>query len=217
MTLETKNTLSAPQLLHETARGWWFSKPPGWLSVYPTISTEDPILAAWVQSQSGKNVFPVHRLDRETSGVILIAKDREYHREASQWFERRNVMKIYHFLARTEDLKAGSPPVWRCQDPVAGRQSETQFQVIQKKTHCFLGEARPKTGRRHQIRIHLSNHKLSILGDSSYGGATQILNLQSTQIPVNRVMLHSFRLRTPDGNDVIAPYFPDFETIWSGQ
>lgn len=208
MDQKTNHDRTAPELLYETSRSWWFSKPPGWLSVYPTHSTNDPVLAAWVQEQTGKPVFPVHRLDRETSGVILFAKDRDFHRQASQWFQSRKVLKVYHFLALVSDLKPHAPPVWSCTDPIDGRPSETQFQLLQKKGSIFLGEARPKTGRRHQIRIHLKSSGIPILGDTEYGGSIEGLTESS-----RRVMLHSFRLKTPDGIDVIAPYYPDFERL----
>ena len=190
--------MQEPHLLYETEKAWWFSKPAGWLSVYPTHPGSEPVLAAWVERQYHSRAYPVHRLDRETTGVILIAKTAEFHREASIWFEKRQVQKVYHFLAGP----LADSPVWTCKAPIEGRTSETQFQVLERGQNFFLGEARPKTGRRHQIRIHLKTLGMPILGDKQYGGSAGA-----------RVFLHAFRLKTPDGVDVIAPYESDFEEL----
>ncbi len=190
--------MEQPLLLTETSQAWWFAKPSGWLSVYPSHPSEEPVLAAWIERKSGQKVYPVHRLDRETTGVLLIAKTAEFHREASIWFEKRQVQKVYHFLA--EPLP--SSPVWTCKVPIEGRESETRFQVLERGQTAYLGEARPKSGRRHQIRIHLKATGMPIIGDRHYGGRE-----------ASRVFLHAFRLKTPDGNDIIAPYPADFEEL----
>lgn len=163
----------------------------------------------------------MHRLDRETSGLILFARGPEAHREASLWFENRKVKKTYDFLAQ------GSPltPVIKCDQAVNGQASLTQIRVKHRFGGHFLGEAQPVTGRRHQIRIHLSQQGFPIWGDPEYGGLREISGLPdlalggeasqdfqggSVSLRIERVALHARSLRLPDGTDLTCPWPKDF-------
>lgn len=128
----------------------------------------------------------VHRLDAETSGVLLLARSPGALHALSRLFAEQAVKKRY--LA----VVAGTPakPVWTCRlplvtptgpggrarvEPRAGRPAETSFAVLATRRHPLWGplalvEARPRTGRTHQIRVHLAVTSLPVLGDALYGG-----------------------------------------------
>lgn len=174
-------------------------KPPGVLTV--PGRTPEPSLVELIREEHG-DVWVVHRLDRETSGVVLFARSQEAHREACLWFEKREVRKFYDCLA------AGEPaaPVLRLDAPIAGQKSLTQVQARERyAAGAFLARARPLTGRTHQIRIHLAEAGHPLLGDPQYGGARQLGTLT-----VERVALHAARLELPGGEVFEAPWPADF-------
>src|SRR5262245_19467066 len=93
----TRETSAEPVVLKQTDRWVVVSKPAGWLSVRPseTEVRPRPILVDWVRENHGET-FAVHRLDLETSGAILFARNAEAHREANTWFQKHLVKKTYH-------------------------------------------------------------------------------------------------------------------------
>ncbi len=131
---------------------------------------------------SGRDLYPVHRLDRETSGVVLFAKHKDSHQLLSKLFESRQMKKTYWAFT------AGSPE-WdtcRCSIPLLraegkkgrgralidlkkGKPSETDFLVKERFGDIAWVEASPLTGRLHQIRIHLRALGTPILWDGGYG------------------------------------------------
>lgn len=130
---------------------------------------------------SGRDLYPVHRLDRETSGVVLFAKNEDVHRKLSILFESREVKKTYWtFTAGVPewDYCVSQIPLSRAEgkkgrgralvDLRKGKPSETEF--IVKETYGDIAwiEARPHTGRLHQIRLHLKNLDVPILWDQAY-------------------------------------------------
>jgi RluA family pseudouridine synthase len=150
----------------------------------------------------------VHRLDRETSGVMVFPKNRP----AAAWFsdalKEGRVGKVYRALV------AGSPAAdsWESDAPIApagksrfaveqgGRQARTAFRVLSRGNAATLVEARPRTGRTHQIRLHLAHDGHPVLGDDRYGGP-----------PCPRMMLHcrAMSFRAADGRPVSAEAPPD--------
>jgi 23S rRNA pseudouridine1911/1915/1917 synthase len=139
----------------------------------------------------------VHRLDRDTSGLIVVAKN-----ERSLWalqdqFRRKSVEKVYLALVdgrppstravsrpRSSILSRSAWPWW----PGKGRQAVTEYRVREVfPEHVWL-EARPLTGRTHQIRVHLSFLGCPVAGDRVYG-------LRKPTLDLSRQMLHAWRLR----------------------
>lgn len=120
-----------------------------------------------------------HRLDKETSGILLIAKNPETYRAVSMAFEHREVEKVYHAvidgrhvfenqLVDLPILNQGNKNV--VIDRYQGKPSETIFNSIRYFNHFTLVECRPITGRMHQIRIHLATQHAAIVGDHLYKG-----------------------------------------------
>ncbi|MEM9846499.1 MAG: RluA family pseudouridine synthase [Bacteroidota bacterium] len=112
---------------------------------------------------------PVHRLDFPTSGVLLIAKTSSALRALKKQFEDHQIQKIYHAVVTQKIANCGI-----IEQPIEGKWASTSFRVLDavvsaKYDYLSLLEVKILTGRRHQIRIHLSQKGNPILGDSTYG------------------------------------------------
>ena len=122
-------------------------------------------------------IFTVHRIDKETSGLVLFAKTAAGHANLSQQFENRTVSKVYKAIVH------GDPPEQHGEinlplsernrrmrvDEKNGKESATDFTVLERFHGYAFVEARPRTGRMHQIRVHLKEIGLPIVGDPLYG------------------------------------------------
>lgn len=152
-------------------------KPAG-VAAVPERANDGTCLAAALAAQLGRRVFPVHRLDKEVSGVILFALSAEAHRFLNTAFERRRVHKTY--LAVTHGrMETGGGAIARPirefgsgrmgVDDARGKPSETRYEVLGRCARFSLVRAFPLTGRRHQIRVHLYSIGHPIAGDARYG------------------------------------------------
>jgi 23S rRNA pseudouridine955/2504/2580 synthase len=182
------------------------------------------------------NVQMNHRLDKETSGALAIAKNPEAYRSLSIQFENREVKKIYHAvcdgLHNFKDHQVIAPILPLEKGIVKinfreGKPAETIFNTIASYRAHTLVSCMPITGRMHQIRIHLSYINAPITGDEQYGGKPFYLssikkkfNLKkdTDELPLfRRVALHasslSFRLRNEVMVEVEAPYPKDFKIL----
>lgn len=121
----------------------------------------------------------VHRLDKDTSGIIIIAKDEKTYLAFLEKFKHRLVKKTYDALVLGSFQESGGVidmPIGRSLKErkkmsitIKGRESLTNFKVISQFDNCALIEAHPKTGRTHQIRVHFSYINHPIVGDKDYG------------------------------------------------
>jgi len=159
----------------------------------------------------------VHRLDKETSGCLVVAKNDAAHQHLSGQFAQREVKKIYlalvaGILKRTRgtiDAPIGRHPVQRKKmavAPMRGRVAKTDYRVLQSGSGVSLVECEIHSGRTHQIRVHLHHLGHPVIGDSLYG----------KKLPTApRQMLHAWKLgfRHPRTNDPLsfeAPVPEDF-------
>ncbi|MDB5260952.1 MAG: pseudouridylate synthase [Adhaeribacter sp.] len=176
-----------------------------------------------------------HRLDKETSGALALAKNNEAYRHLSMQFEHRQVTKLYHALAwgnhDFQDLLVDKPiqPGLKGTAKLsrAGKPAATYFTTLEKyNRHTFVA-CKPITGRMHQIRLHLAFLKAPIVGDTLYRGEHLYLsslkkkfNLgkeEEEQPLIKRFALHSYQLGftslTEEPILVEAPYPKDFQVL----
>ena len=177
-----------------------------------------------------------HRLDKETSGALIIAKNPEGYRTASMQFERRKVEKTYHAVVEGhvifDNLRVDLPILndgnRRVRiDRAEGKRAETVFNSLKYYKHFTLVACKPITGRMHQIRIHLASQRAVIVGDDLYKGSPLFLSKikrgyrlgkdEEEQPIIKRFALHAYQLVfkgiTGEPIDVIAPYPKDMETL----
>ncbi|HCW06175.1 MAG TPA: RNA pseudouridine synthase [Cytophagales bacterium] len=177
-----------------------------------------------------------HRLDKDTSGVLAIAKTPEAYRHLSMQFESREVTKTYHAvvdgihhfenkLVDAPILKLNNGTVRISRDE--GKPAQTYFTTEQVFKNHTLIKCNPITGRMHQIRIHLALLKASITGDDTYGGKPFLLSmvkrdfhlkkLTEEEPLMKRMALHAFSLEFAllDGKKikVEAPYPKDMKAL----
>ncbi|MCG8476348.1 MAG: pseudouridine synthase [Cytophagales bacterium] len=177
-----------------------------------------------------------HRLDKDTSGALVIAKHQEAYRHLAIQFEKRKVEKVYHAIS--EGLhefkdKTCQLPILQLKKGIVkidfreGKAAETVFNTIEGYKHHTLVEARPRTGRMHQIRIHLSSLKAPIVSDEKYGGQPFFLSkikrkyaagkYGEEQPLIKRFALHARRIDFLglDGQplSIEAPYPKDFQVL----
>ncbi len=176
-----------------------------------------------------------HRLDKDTSGVLAIAKNPEAYRHLSMQFEHREVTKIYHAIVdgiHDFDNRIVNAPILKQNDGTArisskGKDAETSFSTLRAFSKHTLIECRPATGRMHQIRVHLASLGASITGDSAYGGKPFFVSsikrgfrtkkMTDEEPLMKRMALHAFSLEFSgiDGATVAveAPYPKDFAAV----
>lgn len=178
-------------VLYEDRAVLAIDKPAGWmLSPVSWQKTQRNLQAAllssiaarhfWARARNLKFLRYVHRLDRETSGVLLLAKSLGALETFGRLFATRRMEKVYLAVS----ARAPKRTTWTCRlslapDPKqfgrmiahpAGKLAETEFRLIARVAGKHLIEARPYTGRTHQIRLHLAQTGCPVLGDDLYGG-----------------------------------------------
>jgi RluA family pseudouridine synthase len=194
------------------------NKPSG-LSVLPEgWDKEAPCLVKVLAIDFGR-LWVVHRLDKVTSGVFLLARNASAHRDINMKFEHHFVIKKYHAIlvgvpawiqkntAQPLRLNSGHSH-HTVVDWKKGKQASTHFQVLRTSKDYILSEACPETGRTHQIRVHAAALGHPILADSLYGAPPTDLMI--------RPALHAYTLRfTHPVNqqplEFSAPYPVDFQ------
>lgn len=176
-----------------------------------------------------------HRLDKETSGILVIAKNPEAYRHMSMQFENREVIKIYHAVVEGNkrlENEMVELPILALKDGIvkidgAGKEAATIFNTLEVYGKYSLIACFPITGRMHQIRIHLSSIGVPIVADAQYGGKDIFLSSlkrnfklkkDTEELPlIRRVALHarSITFRDLKGKEVTveAKYPKDFGAL----
>jgi 23S rRNA pseudouridine1911/1915/1917 synthase len=219
-------------------------KPPG-MVVHPAHGNRTGTLvnALLYHSDSLSNVGGafrpgiVHRLDKETSGFMIVAKSDDIHHALASQFSKRQVSKEYHAIIWGEFPKSrgiiegalGRHPRDRKSFAVMakGKESQTEYQVMELYDFLSLISLHPRTGRTHQIRVHMQHAGHPIFGDSVYGGRNQGLGRLNPQQRkevakylemMPRVALHSRSLRfyhpvQKKPMEIICPWTEDFRKL----
>ncbi|UZD24576.1 RluA family pseudouridine synthase [Algoriphagus halophytocola] len=176
-----------------------------------------------------------HRLDKETSGCLVIAKNPVAYRHLAMQFENRKVTKVYHavvegireYSQELVDRNLASTNKGIAKVSKDGKPAQTVFNTVKTYRAHTLVECKPITGRLHQIRAHLAWLKAPICGDTLYGGKPLYLssikrrfNLkkETEELPImQRVSLHAFSIgfEGVDGKQLMvnAPYPKDFKVL----
>ena len=165
------------------------NKPPGLPSIAPRRG--GPSVDGLLGERFGREVRLVHRLDADTSGLLLAARTAKAARLLSAALAAGGISRHYFVLVAalptahrfTVDAPLGRSRGLARVDHQTGKAARTDFEVLQAGPGGALLEARLSTGRMHQIRVHLASLGLPVLGDGSYGGA-----------PAERLGLHAHRL-----------------------
>jgi len=193
-------------------------KPEG-LAVVPERDLARPCLVTVLARQLPCRLLVVHRLDKEVSGVMLLAKHAQAHRTLKNLFSTRQVCKTYVALVHgvvPKDQGEIDRPIREFGsgrmgiDPDQGKPSLTKYRVLQRLQGTTLLEVCPITGRRHQIRVHLYAIDHPVVGDLRYGD-------KALQGGFTRLMLHSLRvcLSLPSGREIAveSPIPPSFRAV----
>jgi RluA family pseudouridine synthase len=194
------------------------NKPAGLPTLPDGYDKSAPCLINLLKQQYDR-VWVAHRLDKETSGVIVFARSAEVHRALNIAFDSRAVHKVYHAITigvplwdeHTIDIPLRSDGDRRHRtviDRERGKTAITRLSVLERFAQHALIEARPETGRTHQIRAHLAAIDLPLAGDVLYGG-------HGAAALIARTALHAFAIElehpaTHAPFHIEAPYPPDF-------
>ncbi len=196
------------------------NKPTGVISHARGKFFDEPSVASFVRqitAQKGERAGIVHRLDRATSGVMVTAKNQETLSWLQQQFSARKVRKTYMAVIEGAmpsadgiiDMPIGrnlkKPQTFHVTE--LGKQALTHYTTLRNEQGLSLLELRPETGRTHQLRVHLSELKHPIVGDTLYNGK-----------PCERLMLHatSLEITLPNKERAVftAPLPEEFEEVF---
>lgn len=215
------------------------NKRSGILIAADRYNPEAPRLDLLAQEEFGK-LYAVHRIDKDTSGLIVYARTQEAQRNLSMQFEKRQVKKVYHALVYGHPLwesltvnlpllPDGDPRHRTIVNKRFGKKSVTDFKLIGSCGQFSWIEARPETGRTHQIRVHLAEKGFSIVCDPLYGGNQKPVRLSEIKRKWNgdteeerpllsRLALHAYKItftHPGSGEEVTftADYPRDMEAV----
>ena len=163
---------------------------------------EEESLIQLIENQFGKRYYPIHRLDRKTSGIILLASKREYVASFQALFTNNEIQKIYYGVVRgfSQDNKIINSPV-KGRDALVYREAETHFNCLDKielnipvkpydSSRYSLVQLKPKTGRMHQLRIHMNKVSTPLINDAKYGDKNHDL-MYAKQFGWKNLFLHA--------------------------
>lgn len=171
-----------PRVLSRAKGFWVFHKPYG-MTVYAEQGSDEALLT-WAKQHFERSFFPVHRLDKTTCGLVIMALTPQDSNLLQREFEGRKISKQYLAI-----LDRDCPDRFTVANALDGKSAQTRFEVLERRKNEETGQLRtlllcePTTGRKHQIRRHLSLRDLPILGDKTYGGrSAPRVYLSATQL-----------------------------------
>ncbi len=191
------------------------NKPTG-LLVHPTNSEKENTVSNILLHTHPKITFGdrdrkgiVHRLDRETSGILIIPKNKEVFQEIQKLFKEHRVQKTYIAVVfgkpKSKEFEIKTRQKRSTKDPTKnivvfteeGKSAQTKIKTLKSKKQnnqtISVLELKPKTGRMHQLRLQLSHTNLPVLGDTKYGNKTSIAF--SKKESIKRQLLHAYKIQ----------------------
>lgn len=225
------------------------NKPAGMLVHRSWLDSKETVFVMQtLRDQIGQYVYPIHRLDRPTSGILLFALSSEVARLLATQFENHQLEKTYHAIVRgyLTDEQTIDYPLLEELDKIADKHATREPVLQECITHCrpiatvecpvpigryetarfSLVELTPETGRKHQLRRHMSHLRHPIIGDSKHGDLWQNRGV-TEHFAVSRLMLHASQLNlnhpiTEENISLIAPWDAQWRSLteqfgWSAQ
>ena len=221
----------SPDIIFEDDHLIVISKPP-YMSTHPTGKHLFYCATVHFEEIHHKTIHSIHRLDRETSGVMMLAKDSKTSNAMSEEFINDRVKKCYFFMARknedfhgqssfeaNERLGAKEGGLKRVyinhypKDSAEGKRAHTKFSIIAVEGDYVLGLAFPQTGRQHQIRVHAMINGLPLIGDKLYLGSFKMFQRfkdgiaskeDHDQMQLARHALHAISLKAKYNNEEVV-------------
>lgn len=200
------------------------NKPPGLLSIRDGYIKDLPTVKSLLEADFGR-CFIVHRLDKDTSGIMVVARTQDAHRKLNLDFQNRKIIKNYHaILSKIPEQNEfmidlplrinGDRRHRTVVDVINGKPANTLISIIEAFQINALVMAKPFTGYTHQIRAHLSFSGYPILGDKLYGSPWKASE-ETNGIQIERTALHAYQLTFAHPETKIlltftAVYPPDF-------
>jgi tRNA pseudouridine32 synthase/23S rRNA pseudouridine746 synthase len=181
-------------LLYESTEYLAVNKPEGIASIPERLPGAESALQI-LERERGEKLYVVHRLDKEVSGVLVFARNAEAHRYLNDRFSGRDVRKTYLAVVHGV-LKAPGGTIraairqfgsGRMGVDERGKPSETDFDVLERWSSATLVRAFPRTGRRHQLRVHFYSLGHPVVGDPRYGD-------MAVQAHFERLLLHALNI-----------------------
>lgn len=214
----TRNEMKSLRVLHQTADWIAIEKPPG-ISVHNEEKSHGNLMQQLQTQLQVPTLHLVHRLDKETSGVQLLAFHPEAAARMAQQFENRTVQKFYEGIVAGQIKDSG---VWKqpLSDKAEGRSTpqgkaqdrkpcETRFETMRMTEYLTWLRFQILTGRQHQIRKHCVLNRHALIGDPRYGNPAY--NTKITQIyGFNRMALHCAELILENGLKILSPAPEEF-------
>jgi tRNA pseudouridine65 synthase len=205
------------------------NKPPGYVVHRSPMTRNAPLIVLQLlRDQLNKKVYPIHRLDRKTSGVLIFALSSESNKQLGIQFANRTIEKEYTAIVRGWTLPQGTidyPLVnekLKTQDAITTYTTLEQFEIDLpfgnfKTSRYSLVKLSPKTGRMHQLRKHMAHIFHPILGDRPHGCNKQN-RLWKEDFGMDTMMLHANQIKfvhpyTDKKNQIEAPYFEEFKRV----
>jgi tRNA pseudouridine65 synthase len=202
VTAMTSPSPACPTVIHRDEGLVVVDKPSGML-VHRGWARDGQVLIDWVRSETGlAKVYPVHRLDRATSGVVLVGLDASTARELSALFEHHEVEKRYVALVRGRPPDSGlvDHPIPRGETGprVPAQTSFRRIMTVDAEPRTLsIVEVIPRTGRLHQVRRHLKHIGHPVIGDATYGGGA-LNRAVRERYGLARLALHAAGVRFVD-------------------
>lgn len=185
------------EILRESAEWVAVNKPAG-IPTQPARDREQRSLEELMRVRF-RTIYLVHRVDTQTSGVVVFARTREAAARLSALFASREIRKIY--LAVAEGTIDRNTVI---ESPIGGKDAHTVVRPLRRLDGATLVEAEIFTGRMHQIRIHLKSIERPVVGDRRYGSI----------MPAPRMLLHAWKLAHDTlGGEITAPLPGDFPSL----